>query len=101
MCGIVGFHGFEHGLMREALARISHRGPDDQEVFTDGPVTLGMRRLSIIDLAGSKQPIFNEDSSVSVVFNGEIYNYQDLRRSLLAGGHVFHTDGDTETIVHL
>src|SRR5205823_7772259 len=101
MCGIVGFHGFERGLMRESLAQIRHRGPDDQGVFTDGPVTLGMRRLSIIDLVGSKQPIFNEDGSLAIVFNGEIYNYQDLRRSLLARGHVFHTDGDTETIVHL
>src|SRR5947209_2390419 len=101
MCGIIGFHGFDHCLMQEALAQIIHRGPDDQGVFTDGPVALGMRRLSIIDLAGSKQPIFNEDGSLAIVFNGEIYNYQDLRRSLLARGHVLRTDGDTETIVHL
>jgi len=101
MCGIVGFHGFDHHVMRGALEQIAHRGPDDRGVFIDGPVALGMRRLSIIDLPGGKQPIFNEDGSLAIVFNGEIYNYQDLRRALLAKGHTFRTDGDTETIVHL
>ncbi len=101
MCGILGFHGFERPLVRDALAQIVHRGPDDDGVYADGPVCLGMRRLSIIDVAGSQQPIFNEDRSLVIVFNGEIYNYQELQRSLAAKGHSFRTQGDTEMIVHL
>jgi asparagine synthase (glutamine-hydrolysing) len=80
---------------------IRHRGPDDEGVYTNPAVGLGMRRLSIIDLAGGHQPIFNEDGSKAVVFNGEIYNYRDLRRELLARGHQLRTNSDTETIVHL
>src|SRR2546430_16898257 len=80
---------------------IRHRGPDDQGDYVHGPVGLGMRRLSIIDLAGGRQPIFNEDRSKVIVFNGEIYNYRELRRRLVARGHVFATNGDTETILHL
>ncbi len=101
MCGIVGFHGFERPLVRDALAQLVHRGPDDDGVYADGPICLGMRRLSIIDVAGSQQPIFNEDRSLAIVFNGEIYNYQELQRSLAAKGHSFRTHGDTEMIVHL
>jgi asparagine synthase (glutamine-hydrolysing) len=78
-----------------------HRGPDDGAVWTDGPVGLGHRRLSIIDLDGGRQPMANETGSVRVVFNGEIYNYQELRRSLRARGHRFATQSDTEVIVHL
>jgi len=101
LCGIVGFHGFERPTVQEALTRIVHRGPDDDGVFVDGPVCLGMRRLSIIDVVGSKQPIFNEDGALAIVFNGEIYNFQELRRSLVDKGHHFKTEGDTEMIVHL
>ncbi len=80
---------------------IVHRGPDDQGVMIDGPLGLGMRRLSIIDLGGGHQPIFNEDGTVGVVFNGEIYNYQELRQELLDRGHHLRTHSDTETLVHL
>jgi asparagine synthase (glutamine-hydrolysing) len=82
-------------------AQIRHRGPDDEGVYVDGQCAIGMRRLSIIDLAGGHQPISNEDGSVWVVFNGEIYDYQDLRRELIAKGHFFTTNSDTETLVHL
>ncbi len=84
--------------MTHALA---HRGPDDDGFFVEGNVGLGMRRLSIIDLSSGKQPIYNEDRSVVVVYNGEIYNYPDLKKDLEAGGHVFRTKTDTEVIVHL
>jgi asparagine synthase (glutamine-hydrolysing) len=82
-------------------AAIRHRGPDDEGTYVDGAAGLGMRRLSIIDLARGAQPIFNEDRTKIIVFNGEIYNYRELRRDLLARGHRLATDGDTETIVHL
>lgn len=81
--------------------RIRHRGPDDEGIWEDGPVGLGMRRLSIIDLAGGRQPIANEDGSKVIVFNGEIYNYRELRHGLVQRGHRFATGGDTETILHL
>jgi asparagine synthase (glutamine-hydrolysing) len=80
---------------------IVHRGPDDEGIYARGPVGLGMRRLSIIDLSGGKQPIHNEDKSVWVVFNGEIYNFPELRRELESRGHQFYTHSDTEVIVHL
>jgi asparagine synthase (glutamine-hydrolysing) len=80
---------------------IAHRGPDDEGIHTRGPIGLGMRRLSIIDLAGGRQPIHNEDESVWVVFNGEIYNFLELRRELEERGHRFYTHSDTEVIVHL
>lgn len=79
---------------------LCHRGPDDEGFLTSGPVGLGMRRLSIIDLAGGQQPISNEDGSVSVVLNGEIYNFQALRAELTAQGHHFATASDTESLVH-
>src|SRR2546423_1465633 len=82
-------------------AAIRHRGPDDAGVHVEGGIGLGMRRLSTIDLAGGRQPIFNEDRSKVIVFNGEIYNYRELRRGLVARGHRFTTQGDTETILHL
>ena len=78
-----------------------HRGPDDEGLFVQGQVGLGMRRLSIIDLAGGHQPIFSEDRSKVIVFNGEIYNYREHRARLLAAGHRFRTTSDTETILHL
>ena len=79
---------------------IVHRGPDDEGVFTCGPVGLGMRRLSIIDLAGGHQPTRTEDERLTIVFNGEIYNYKDVRRTLEATGVRFHTASDTECILH-
>lgn len=80
---------------------IRHRGPDEEGLYVQGPVGLGMRRLSIIDVTGGSQPAFSEDRSRVLVFNGEIYNYRDLRRGLVARGHRFRSAGDTETIVHL
>lgn len=79
---------------------IIHRGPDDQGIYADAQAQIGMRRLSIIDLAGGHQPIHNEDKSIWIVFNGEIYNFQDLRHDLERHGHVFYTNSDTECIVH-
>lgn len=80
---------------------IVHRGPDDEGLFVKAGTGLGMRRLSIIDLSGGHQPVFNEDRSVWVVFNGEIYNFPELREDLLKRGHQFYTHTDTEVIVHL
>src|SRR5437764_15394985 len=87
-------------LIDRMCAVIRHRGPDDQGVWIGDGVALGMRRLAIIDLAGGSQPIFNEDGSVLVVFNGEIYNYHELQCELQARGHRFRSDSDTEVIVH-
>jgi asparagine synthase (glutamine-hydrolysing) len=105
MCGIAGF------VLREGVAdipsvrhmcdQIRHRGPDDDGYYVNGGCALGMRRLSIIDLNTGHQPISNEDGSISVVFNGEIYNYRELRGHLTARGHQFRTQSDTETLVHL
>jgi asparagine synthase (glutamine-hydrolysing) len=104
MCGICGVAGGEPGIGAELVRRMCsamvHRGPDDEgSVQVDG-VTLGMRRLSIIDLEGGHQPIHNEDSSVWVVQNGEIYNHRELRDLLSAAGHTFYTQSDTEVLVH-
>jgi asparagine synthase (glutamine-hydrolysing) len=106
MCGIAGKLTFDGGRVDPALLgrmgdRLAHRGPDDEGYFADGPVGLAHRRLSIIDLATGRQPIANEDGSVRVVLNGEIYNYLELRRDLEARGHRFSTRTDTEVIVHL
>jgi asparagine synthase (glutamine-hydrolysing) len=87
--------------VRSMTDTIVHRGPDDEGIHVAGNVGLGMRRLSIIDLAGGKQPIYNEDGSVVVVFNGEIYNFPELRQGLEIRGHKFRTHSDTEVIVHL
>ena len=106
MCGIAGIVGKRGAVIEAAAVRrmcrtIVHRGPDDEGVYAQGPVGLGMRRLSIIDLAGGKQPIHNEDRTIWVVFNGEIYNFPELRRELEGRGHQFYTHSDTEVIVHL
>jgi asparagine synthase (glutamine-hydrolysing) len=102
MCGIYGFVGdCPPGLLPAMDRSIHHRGPDDSGVFSDRSCSLGMRRLSIIDLDGGRQPITNEDGSVVVVFNGEIYNYRSLRKDLEARGHRFSTHTDTECLVHL
>ncbi len=105
MCGIAGFYlrdgQADPATVRAMCDRIRHRGPDDAGYHVDGGCAIGMRRLSIIDLSTGHQPMCNEDSSVWVVFNGEIYNYKELRHSLLARGHRFETNSDTETLVHL
>src|SRR5947208_342300 len=80
---------------------IRHRGPDEDGFYVNGAIGLGMRRLSIIDVEGGHQPIHNEDKTVWVVFNGEIYNYKEIRDSLEQFGHQFQTHSDTETLVHL
>jgi asparagine synthase (glutamine-hydrolysing) len=105
MCGIAGYL-LRNGVAREDVVRsmcgqIRHRGPDDEGVYIDDACGIGMRRLSIIDLKTGHQPVSNEDGSVWVVFNGEIYNYQELRADLIARGHRFSTNSDTETLVHL
>ncbi len=81
--------------------RIRHRGPDDEGTYTDGPCGIGIRRLSIIDLGAGHQPLSNEDDSVWVAFNGEIYNHRELRKRLQGQGHRYRTNSDTETLVHL
>jgi asparagine synthase (glutamine-hydrolysing) len=107
MCGICGFYHYTTGepadelLLRAMLQSIYHRGPDDQGIYIDRDLALGIRRLSIIDLAGGKQPIYNEDRSIVVIFNGEIYNYRELTEDLRQRGHTFTTSSDTEVIVHL
>ena len=107
MCGITGVMRFgngdqvETGVVRQMCDVMAHRGPDDDGIYTDRAVGLGMRRLSIIDLTTGHQPISNEDGSVWIVFNGEIYNHAELRETLLAKGHQYKTHSDTETIVHL
>jgi asparagine synthase (glutamine-hydrolysing) len=102
MCGIVGLAGIEDAsLVRRMAEAVAHRGPDGEGFFVGDGVSLGSRRLSIIDPAGSHQPIWNEDESVLTVFNGEVYNYRQLRPFLEKHGHGFRTAGDTETVVHL
>ncbi|HET7037832.1 MAG TPA: asparagine synthase (glutamine-hydrolyzing) [Thermomicrobiaceae bacterium] len=107
MCGICGIYDYRDGqpaepfTLRRMADAMRHRGPDDDGAFVDGGLGLGFRRLSIIDLAGGHQPMFNEDDSVVLVFNGEIYNYRELRDELLARGHAFQSNSDTEVIVHL
>ncbi|HOE09988.1 MAG TPA: asparagine synthase (glutamine-hydrolyzing) [bacterium] len=105
MCGIVGIwntDGFvDERVITEMCRVIAHRGPDDEGHYLQGSFGMGMRRLSIIDLSTGKQPITNEDRSCWIVFNGEIYNYRELREDLLKNGHQFSTRTDTETILHL
>jgi len=106
MCGIVGIAGSSGRPVDDAVVRsmndaLWHRGPDDEGYLVRDQVGLGMRRLSIIDVAGGRQPIHNEDKSVWAVFNGEIYNYDELREELQQRGHHFYTRSDTETLVHL
>jgi asparagine synthase (glutamine-hydrolysing) len=107
MCGIAGV--FEFGrearasaaALREMCRVITHRGPDDEGFYTDGAVGIGMRRLSIVDVAGGHQPLSNEDGTLWIVFNGEIYNHLELRQQLIARGHRYTTHSDTETVIHL
>ncbi len=104
MCGIAGIiekNKDNNALMHSMLDIVEHRGPDGKSVFQHGDVTLGHRRLAIIDLVTGDQPIFNEDKSVCVVFNGEIYNFREIKKKLEHIGHTFYTSSDTEILVHL
>src|SRR3954464_14207467 len=102
ICGVLRRGGAADPSALEAMnAALVHRGPDDQGAFADGPVGLAARRLSIIDLEGGHQPIANEDGTLHVVQNGEIYNHAELRRELEGRGHAFRARCDTEVLVHL
>ena len=106
MCGISGVLYFDRrspdlATLQLMCRQMIHRGPDDEGFFTGPGVGLGFRRLSIIDPEGGQQPVANEDGSIQMVCNGEIYNYRSLREDLLKRGHLFRTAGDTETIIHL
>jgi len=102
MCGICGYIGLaEDGLLESMTSALSHRGPDSAGYFRADEAGLGHRRLSIIDVAGGQQPIENEDGSMALICNGEIYNYQSLREELLARGHRFRTKSDSEVVLHL
>lgn len=105
MCGFVGFvdkyrKKEKDKIVKDMASMIIHRGPDSEGYYTDNTVALGFRRLSIIDLEGGAQPIYNEDKSKVIIFNGEIYNYQELRKDLESKGHIFTTNTDTEVILH-
>src|SRR4029453_12440014 len=106
MCGICGYLPSAQGwpidrtLLERMNKRISHRGPDSDGFYIGETIGLAMRRLAIIDVAGGQQPMTNEDGSVHLVFNGEIYNFRALRRELEQGGHRFTTNSDTEVVVH-
>ncbi|MGH9702262.1 MAG: asparagine synthase (glutamine-hydrolyzing) [Candidatus Acidiferrales bacterium] len=109
MCGICGAiaadktentSGYAEGLTRRMLSALRHRGPDDEGILSAPPVSMGMRRLSIIDLPGGNQPIWNESNTLALVYNGEIYNFRELRRTLESLGHRFHTNSDSEVVVH-
>ena len=109
MCGINGYYQFEHIKNKAELetialqmnAAIVHRGPDEAGTYVDSSAAFSMCRLSIIGLADGKQPIFNEDKSLMIVFNGEIYNYKSLKTELTGKGHAFYTHSDTEVVLHL
>src|SRR5271155_3524677 len=102
MCGICGKLAFDNqstvspSLVKAMADSIRHRGPDDEGYYVAGQVGLGFRRLSIIDLKSGHQPLANEDDSIWIVFNGEIYNYKELRAELVSKGHIFKTKSDTE-----
>ena len=103
MCGICGFTGEvinRDQTIKNMTEVITHRGPDSDGIFTDDYISMGFRRLSIIDLGTGSQPIYNEDKSLVLTFNGEIYNYQELRKILLEKGHKFYTDTDSEVLIH-
>ena len=104
ICGILDLTGQQRAdpdLVQRMADSIRHRGPDGDGFYTAPDVAMGMRRLSIIDVVGSDQPLYNEDRSIAMLFNGEIYNYRELRADLIQRGHQPHTDGDGETIIHL
>jgi asparagine synthase (glutamine-hydrolysing) len=106
MCGIAGIFNYrdsapvDHFQLKRMAQTMLHRGPDDEGFYTSGPLGFAHRRLSIIDVKTGRQPMFNEDGSVVIVFNGEIYNHEELRRQLEGKGHRFRTHSDTESIIH-
>src|SRR3989338_7186266 len=101
MCGIAGFYGFrKDDLIKKISHELEHRGPDGEGFFLSDKVTLLNRRLAIIDRKGGAQPIYNENKTVVVTYNGEIYNYRELHKLLEQKGHKFRTKSDTEVIVH-
>jgi asparagine synthase (glutamine-hydrolysing) len=106
MCGITGIwylqlaHAVSPAQLQRMTSVLSHRGPDDDGFYLDGPLGFGHRRLSIIDVAGGRQPILSQDKKKAIVFNGEIYNFRALRATLLQRGYHFTTQGDTEVILH-
>lgn len=107
MCGIAGAYDLtqqtriDPALVRAMVARMQHRGPDGDGFYDAASMSMGMRRLSILDVQGSDQPLYNEDRTIALVFNGEIYNYRELQAQLRTAGHALNTDGDGETIIHL
>ncbi|MDC4204212.1 MAG: hypothetical protein MPW13_07465 [Candidatus Manganitrophus sp.] len=106
MCGIAGIFNLNGSRVDSARLtamtdRLKHRGPDGTGHYLNGPIGLGQTRLAVIDVEGGKQPIFNEDKTIAVVFNGEIYNFKEIREELEKAGHLFSTNSDTEVIVHL
>src|SRR5919201_4050846 len=102
MCGICGFTGQPEPLLLERMMRrLEHRGPDEEGSYTEPEVSLGARRLRVIDLKGGHQPMTNETGTVRVILNGEIYNYRELRSELIRKGHRFVSESDTEVLVHL
>ena len=106
MCGIVGFvnrpgQQADRAIVERMTATLAHRGPDGDGIYCEGPAALGHRRLSIIDLAGGAQPMANEDNTIWLTYNGELYNEFELRKELLAKGHTYRTSCDTETLIHL
>ncbi|MBN2165354.1 MAG: asparagine synthase (glutamine-hydrolyzing) [Marinilabiliaceae bacterium] len=108
MCGIAGYIGYEHismaekeAILNKMLTRIGHRGPDEQGVFLSSKASFGSVRLSIIDVAGGQQPLCNEDGNLWIAYNGEVYNYIELKDLLLSKGHIFKTSCDTEVVLHL
>jgi len=103
MCGLTGYLGpgaLAEGVLARMTRSLAHRGPDDERTFRGGPVALGFRRLSVIDLEGSPQPMSTPDGDLTCVFNGEIYNFAALRQKLEARGHAFRTEGDTEVLLY-
>ena len=103
MCGFAGYAGmkeYDASVIRKMTDKIRHRGPDSQDAFVEGGVGLGFVRLSIIDLEGGSQPMFNEDKNLVLIFNGELYNYQGIREELIQAGHVFTTHTDSEILLH-
>ena len=103
MCGFAGYAGereYDTSVIRKMTDKIRHRGPDSQDAFVEGKVGLGFVRLSIIDLEGGSQPMFNEDKNLVLIFNGELYNFQDIRKELVEAGHVFTTHTDSEILLH-
>ena len=103
MCGFTGFIGEVNNaqeVLQNMMNQIIHRGPDSGGQFNEGKANLGFRRLSIIDIAHGSQPLYNEDESLVLTFNGEIYNFQSIREDLLAKGHIFKTNSDSEVLIH-